>query len=138
MQDRNIDVYLFDSNWQRIISTHVYVSAGVGTQEIEIAIPSSTEGQTDAIWSASLWAGDWSARIKTNYVFGVRVQPNGAEEEQGSLDLTSVCSEKPNKTRRWSVTNTYNSPKPCKIIGYLFRLRFNHGIRAARNNLCFV
>lgn len=102
---RVIDVYLYNSSWQRIASANKWVPSGFGTASLQITIPAELASTTGGIWAVNLWAADWSSVLKSNTVFGVAIN-----EDQGKLTLTSVCSENPLETRRWRVISTYNSP----------------------------
>lgn len=70
---RIIDVYLFNAQWQKVVSKNVTVAAGSGTQSISMTIPANAAPMTGGNWSVNLWASDWSATIKSASTSGARV-----------------------------------------------------------------
>ncbi len=72
-ENRIIDVYLFNSNWQSIASKNVSIAAGSGTQSVQITIPSSAAAAANCIWAVNLWKGDWSGIVKSANSFGATV-----------------------------------------------------------------
>ncbi len=53
-----------------------------------------------------IWSGEANAYNNTSAFGELQLLPGAATE----VKLTSVCSEKPNQTRRWRVTSTYREP----------------------------
>lgn len=107
-ENRIIDLYLYDGNWNKIASKHVLVQAGAGVQPIQITLPGVSSTITNGIWAVNLWKSDWSGVVKSNIRTGVTVQAGPATVTSADVTFTSVCSNDAS-LRRWRVINKSNT-----------------------------